>query len=120
MGQFNDDVDIVCLPQQDQHVLPDFKVSKNMNQCFVAGFGTTSFGGGVPTHPQSVDVNIYSDQFCRDNANFGTGMAFSSPMEFCAGHMDGGKDSCQGDSGGPLICVENGQPVQYGVVSWGN
>ena len=47
--------------------------------------------------------------------------------EFCAGHpdrngnglTDKGVDACQGDSGGPLICIENKQPVLYGIVSWG-
>ena len=48
--------------------------------------------------------------------------------EFCAGVpdfdmdgiTDGGRDACQGDSGGPFVCVHEGSPVQYGVVSWGH
>jgi trypsin len=35
---------------------------------------------------------------------------------FCAGFMEGGKDSCNGDSGGPIMSAEG---VQVGVVSWG-
>lgn len=37
----------------------------------------------------------------------------------CAGEAEGGKDSCQGDSGGPLVTFDGGEPVQVGVVSWG-
>ena len=37
-----------------------------------------------------------------------------------AGYATGGKDSCQGDSGGPLVVFDqNNEPVQIGVVSWG-
>ncbi len=28
-------------------------------------------------------------------------------------------DACQGDSGGPLVCEVDGQPVLYGITSWG-
>jgi hypothetical protein len=39
---------------------------------------------------------------------------------FCAGYITGGKDSCQDDSGGPIFEVrEGGEPVQMGVVSFG-
>nr|XP_012151829.1 PREDICTED: transmembrane protease serine 11D-like [Megachile rotundata] len=31
-----------------------------------------------------------------------------------------GQDACQGDSGGPLIVVENGVPLQIGIVSYGD
>lgn len=37
----------------------------------------------------------------------------------CAGFLEGQQDACQGDSGGPLMCVEDGQPVLRGIVSWG-
>lgn len=37
-----------------------------------------------------------------------------------AGYATGGKDSCQGDSGGPLVVFDHrNEPVQVGVVSWG-
>jgi trypsin len=37
-----------------------------------------------------------------------------------AGYAAGGKDACQGDSGGPLVVFNHqNDPVQVGVVSWG-
>lgn len=38
---------------------------------------------------------------------------------FCAGYVQGGKDTCQGDSGGPLVCESGGAFTVYGVTSWG-
>jgi secreted trypsin-like serine protease len=37
----------------------------------------------------------------------------------CAGLDDGARDACNGDSGGPLFTTVEGEPVQVGVVSWG-
>ncbi len=37
----------------------------------------------------------------------------------CAGLADGARDACNGDSGGPLFSVVDGEPVQVGIVSWG-
>lgn len=37
----------------------------------------------------------------------------------CAGLADGARDACNGDSGGPLFSVRDGEPVQVGIVSWG-
>ncbi len=38
---------------------------------------------------------------------------------FCAGSMQGGKDTCQGDSGGPLIVQRGARYVLGGIVSFG-
>lgn len=63
-----------------------------------------------------VDLRIISDETCRNTRNFD---GFVKDIMFCAGHIEGFKDGCQGDSGGPLICAEKGEPILYGITSWG-
>lgn len=51
------------------------------------------------------------DSTCRKSY----GKRFHPHYSFCAGIMQGGKDSCQGDSGGPLVYDNK----LYGIVSTG-
>nr|XP_058136698.1 kallikrein-14 [Dasypus novemcinctus] len=79
--------------------------------CRVSGWGTISSPNvRYPDALQCVNVNIFSDQACRQAYS----RAITAGM-VCAGVLQGGKDSCQGDSGGPLVC---GGQLQ-GLVSWG-
>ncbi|XP_040183404.1 trypsin-3-like [Rana temporaria] len=81
------------------------------SQCLVSGWGNTRIiGVQYATNLQCLDLPVLSDSSCK--ASYPNQITTNM---FCAGYMEGGKDSCQGDSGGPLVC--NGE--LYGVVSWG-
>uniref|UniRef100_A0A3P9ICN5 trypsin n=1 Tax=Oryzias latipes TaxID=8090 RepID=A0A3P9ICN5_ORYLA len=79
--------------------------------CLISGWGNTSASGSnYPDRLMCLDAPILSDTNCR-NSYPGE---ITSNM-FCAGFLEGGKDSCQGDSGGPVVCNNQLQ----GIVSWG-
>ncbi|TKS82316.1 Trypsin-1 [Collichthys lucidus] len=78
--------------------------------CTVSGWGSTQSSSADRNKLQCLQIPILSDSACN---NAYPGMITNSM--FCAGYLEGGKDSCQGDSGGPVVC--NGQ--LQGVVSWG-
>ncbi|KAJ8005256.1 hypothetical protein DPEC_G00144750 [Dallia pectoralis] len=78
--------------------------------CTVSGWGNTMSSTANRDRLQCLNIPILSFKDC-DNSY--PGMITDSM--FCAGYLEGGKDSCQGDSGGPVVC--NGQ--LQGVVSWG-
>ncbi|XP_018587708.2 trypsin-1-like isoform X2 [Scleropages formosus] len=76
--------------------------------CMVSGWGNTM--SSSDNKLQCLEIPILSQKECE---NAYPGMITSSM--FCAGYLEGGKDSCQGDSGGPVVC----DGVLQGVVSWG-
>uniref|UniRef100_A0A9L0KFI6 trypsin n=1 Tax=Equus asinus TaxID=9793 RepID=A0A9L0KFI6_EQUAS len=80
-------------------------------QCLISGWGNTlSSGSNYPNLLQCLNAPILSDSSCRSSYP----NQITSNM-FCAGFLEGGKDSCQGDSGGPVAC----SGVLQGIVSWG-
>ncbi|XP_053182900.1 transmembrane protease serine 11G-like [Scomber japonicus] len=78
--------------------------------CTVSGWGNTMSSTADGDKLQCLQIPILSHRDC-DNSYPG----MITDAMFCAGYLEGGKDSCQGDSGGPVVC--NGQ--LQGVVSWG-
>ncbi|KAG7457716.1 hypothetical protein MATL_G00230100 [Megalops atlanticus] len=79
-------------------------------KCRVSGWGNTMNPADDGDKLQCLEIPILSETDCDSSY---PGMI--TPAMFCAGYLEGGKDSCQGDSGGPVVC--NGE--LQGVVSWG-
>ncbi|KRX99150.1 Serine protease 30 [Trichinella pseudospiralis] len=94
----------VCLPEPNEELTPG-------DICVVTGWGDTRENGSTSDTLKQVDVKIMKPGTCAN--------VRSDVITFCAGVMEGGKDSCQGDSGGPLVCKKKGKNVQFGVVSYG-
>ncbi|XP_056617606.1 trypsin-2-like [Triplophysa dalaica] len=78
--------------------------------CLVSGWGNTMSSTADSNKLQCLQIPILSDSDCNNSY---PGMITKSM--FCAGYLQGGKDSCQGDSGGPVVCNNELQ----GIVSWG-
>lgn len=72
---------------------------------------------------QEVELQLYSNDECRDIMSNSTGVAPSqtgvTDVMICAGTPFGGQSSCQGDSGGPLMVSTGSGWEQIGIVSWG-
>ncbi|XP_071845629.1 ovochymase-like isoform X2 [Apostichopus japonicus] len=97
--------------------LPDPEAGGQYSNCWIAGWGTTEFGGGeTPDILQEANINLFNDSVCEEylQANF------ISDYMICAGLIEGGKDTCQGDSGGPMVCEgQDGSWQLVGATSWG-
>eukprot|EP00545_Synedropsis_sp_CCMP1620_P003094 CAMPEP_0119014758 /NCGR_PEP_ID=MMETSP1176-20130426/10374_1 /TAXON_ID=265551 /ORGANISM="Synedropsis recta cf, Strain CCMP1620" /LENGTH=266 /DNA_ID=CAMNT_0006967997 /DNA_START=30 /DNA_END=827 /DNA_ORIENTATION=+ len=81
----------------------------------VIGYGATSEDGNGSDRLQQVQVPTNSHATCSSQYT-----DVQEDIHLCAGFTSGGKDSCQGDSGGPIFEMRNGEPVQVGVVSYGD
>ncbi|XP_076594238.1 trypsin-1-like isoform X3 [Chaetodon auriga] len=78
--------------------------------CTVSGWGDTMSSSVDSNKLQCLEIPILSERDCKNSYP-----GKITDAMFCAGYLEGGRDSCQGDSGGPVIC--NGE--LQGVVSWG-
>lgn len=79
------------------------------------GWGTTSSGGVASPILMQVDLDVVTNQKCKE--------AYVNSIKagmVCAGFDEGGKDACQGDSGGPLFVGDGSSPVLIGATSFGN
>jgi trypsin len=79
------------------------------------GFGSTEEGGQGSNTLMEVRVPVLSYDICQSQY-FGV---VQDDIQFCAGYLEGGKDTCQGDSGGPIVDLQGGSPLLLGVISFG-
>ena len=56
--QLNDYVDVVCLPEQNQPVPVG-------QECYAAGWGALTEGGGGPAKLNEVPLEIFNDSVCH-------------------------------------------------------
>ncbi len=118
------DIALIKLAYSDTTVeyFPYIKESISLNAnkvSFVAGWGNlVSDNTQEPSYPDRLnELKIPIVDYDTCNNNYGGDITNNM---FCAGYLEGGKDSCQGDSGGPLISYEGGDQSLIGIVSWGD
>ncbi|XP_067031314.1 transmembrane protease serine 2-like isoform X2 [Acropora muricata] len=86
-------------------------------ECYVTGWGHTSWRGAKPDILREAAVKLVNQEKCNHEKSYGGAVHNRS---LCAGFDEGGVDACQYDSGGPLACELAGKWYLTGVVSWGH
>ncbi|XP_029297936.1 coagulation factor IXa [Cottoperca gobio] len=87
---------------------------KKSSPATVSGWGKTLFLGLTPETLHKVKVPFIDRTECKRSSS-----ARITPVMFCAGYYDEGKDACQGDSGGPHTNSIHHTWFLTGIVSWG-
>merc|ERR1712121_160658 len=102
-----------CLPKEES-------IEEVFNKpAVVRGWGELG-DGDHPDFLQRVNITTNGRENCGGWNDDGWGILPKN--RFCAGPIEGGKDSCSGDSGGPLVASgwgNNGAATLFGVVSDG-
>lgn len=113
--KLNNRIQVACLPEDTQM----YPKTTNIN-AFIAGWGTTSFGGTTPNILREASITVYDSSKCN---LVSVGVTKNWDYQICAGRYEGGVDSCQGDSGGPLFVRDQvnkkSKFVLAGVTSYG-
>ncbi|NVC62047.1 serine protease [Vibrio sp. 05-20-BW147] len=120
--------DIAILELSEAYEGPAVTLAEfNLRDELAAGQALTVMGWGdqdptdefrKATQLQQVNVELIDQQVCKNVPALGYDKITENA--FCAGVVQGGKDSCQGDSGGPIVVMDGGQYKQLGIVSWGD
>lgn len=106
----NNYVHPISLPHFLDFELPGFK-------CTITGWGNQGKNTKYRNALHKTNIKIVSFSTCDHSRSYKGRL---SGNMFCAGHIEGLKDTCQGDSGGPLQCMTRGEWVLYGITSWGD
>ncbi len=109
----DNDIALIHLKTPITEVTPialDHSVPADSSMIQVAGWGNTlTQGSHYPNDLMQINMPVINFDTCNNSYQILT------TNMFCAGYIDGSKDSCQGDSGGPLI---QGNKLS-GIVSFG-
>ncbi|CAF1288112.1 unnamed protein product [Rotaria magnacalcarata] len=104
-------VGFICLPPNNLSTYPNEPLIG-----FAVGWGRLAQRGVASYTLQQVELPIisYTNEFCEK-------VVEKDSMQFCAGYLNGTKDTCQGDSGGPLMILDTNSDtwVAAGITSYG-
>ncbi|XP_058816524.1 serine protease filzig [Topomyia yanbarensis] len=108
----------------DVHIVPVCMPSDEADftgrMATVTGWGRLTYGGGVPSVLQEVQVPVIENSVCQEMFHMAGHNKKILPSFVCAGYANGKRDSCEGDSGGPLVLQRaDGRYELVGTVSHG-